>query len=132
MGNHDRGPQPNDAAFTYYPRLRAVAQYVRTHLSDHIALEDVSQVAGLERKYFSVYFRSKVGLRYTEWLRLVRVQRAKELMDAEDVTIPRLAFSCGFRDVRTFERAFKRLAGVPPVTYRAAKRPKSSHSTEKQ
>src|SRR5207247_8518133 len=50
----------------------------------------------------------------TEWLRLLRVSRAKELMQAEEAPIPRLAFASGFRDVRTFERAFKRFVGVPP------------------
>ncbi len=112
----------NSAAFAYYPRLCAVAEHVRAHLTSRITLTEVSQVAGLERKYFSAYFRSKVGISFTEWLRLLRVSRAKELMKVRDVSIPRLAYASGFRDVRTFERAFKRFVGVTPVTYRASAR----------
>src|SRR5713101_6035419 len=72
---------PNSAAFAYYPRLSAVAEYVGAHLTDHISLAAASEVAGLERKYFSVYFRSKVGISFSEWLRFLRVTRAKNLME---------------------------------------------------
>lgn len=119
----------NGAAFAYYPRLCAVAKYVRAHLKDCITLADASSVAGLEKKYFSVYFRSKVGISFTEWLRLLRVSRAKELMGVREASIPRLAFASGFRDVRTFERAFKQLVGMPPVMYRASVRPESRRTT---
>jgi len=124
-----RRPHPNSRlnghALAYYPRLCAVVDYVRAHLADPITLIDVSHVAGLETKYFSAYFRSKVGISFTRWLRLLRVNRAKELMELRDASIPRLAFASGFRDVRTFERAFKRLVGVPPAMYRASVRPDS-------
>lgn len=113
----------NGAAFAYYPRLCAVSEYVLKHVKDPITLADVSRVAGLERKYFSAYFRTKVGISFSKWLHIVRVTRAKELMEVRESPIPRLAFASGFRDVRTFERAFKRLVGVPPATYRLSVRP---------
>jgi len=115
----------NGPALAYYPRLSAVAAYVRTHLTDRITLADVSRIAGLERKYFSAYFRSKVGISFTEWLRLLRVRRATELIQGRDASVTRLAFASGFRDVRSFERAFKRLVGMPPAVYRASVRPAS-------
>ena len=43
--------------------------------------------ANLERKYFSVYFKSKVGVSFTEWVRLLRISRAKELMAAREASI---------------------------------------------
>ena len=119
----------NGDALEYYPRLGAVAKYVRTHLTDRLTLSDASRVAGLERKYFSAYFRSKVGISFTEWLRLLRVNRAVELMEVREASIPRLAFASGFRDVRTFERVFKRIVGIPPVMYRATMRPDSRFAT---
>jgi len=121
---------PNSAAFAYYPRLSAVAEYVGAHLTDHISLAAASEVAGLERKYFSVYFRSKVGISFSEWLRFLRVTRAKNLMEVREASIPRLAYASGFRDVRTFERAFKRLVGVPPAMYRASVRPGARGATQ--
>lgn len=119
----------NESVFAFYPRLGAVANYVSLHVTDRLTLTDVSQVAGLERKYFSSYFRLKVGVSFSEWLRQLRVSRAKELMAVRDASIPCLAFASGFRDVRTFERAFKRVVGVPPMIYRASVRPESRRLT---
>jgi len=113
----------NDNAFSYYPKLGAVADYVRVHIRDGLTLKSAAGVAGYERKYFSAFFHSKVGITWTEWLRLLRVKRAMDRMREREDSIPRIAFGVGFRDVRTFERAFKRYVGVPPMIYRASVRP---------
>ncbi len=115
----------NENAFLYYPRLRSVAAYVQTHITERLTLQGAATVARLEKKYFSAFFRSKVGITWTEWLRLLRVMRAIERIEMQEDTIPRIAFGAGFRDVRTFERAFKRYLGVPPRVYRASVRPES-------
>lgn len=120
---------PNSSAFSYYPRLSAVAEYVKTHFADRITLAAASQIAGLERKYFSAYFRARVGISFTSWVHLLRVTRAKELVRVRDASIPQMAFASGFRDVRTFERVFKRFVGMPPSTYRASVRPKAHAAT---
>ena len=110
-------------AFWYYARLSPVLQFVIAHVSKPISLEAAAKLAGLERKYFSAFFRSKVGATFTEWIRALRVCRAMELMRAHDDSIIRIAFAAGFQDVRTFERAFKRYMGVSPKAYRARVRP---------
>lgn len=115
----------NDDAFSYYPELRAVADYARAHIRDRLTLKSAASVAGFEKKYFSAFFHSKVGITWTEWLRLLRVVRAMDRMREFEDSIPRIAFGAGFRDIRTFERAFKRYVGVPPMVYRASVRPES-------
>ena len=110
--------------------MSAVADYVRAHLTDRITLAAAARVARLERKYFSTYFRSKVGISFSEWVRLLRVARAKRLIETREASIPRVAFASGFPDVRTFERAFKRFVGVPPAVYRASVRPESGQMSQ--
>jgi len=115
----------NQGALLYYPRLTPVLRYVEAHISKPISLDEAAKVAGLESKYFSAFFRSKVGTSFTEWIRLLRVKRAAELFQVRDESITRVAFAAGFRDVRTFERVFKRCTGVTPKAYRATIRPES-------
>ena len=115
----------NGEAFSYYARLTPVARFVEAHVSKPISLDDAAKLAGLEKKYFSSFFHSKVGTTFTEWVRIIRVNRAMELMRAQEDSIPRIAFAAGFRDVRTFERAFKRLVGLTPKVYRSSVRPGS-------
>ena|SRR5213593_1574749 len=115
----------NNEALMYYAPLTAVLQYVQEHISKPICLEEVAKAAGLEKKYFSAFFHSKVGTPFSHWLRLLRVTRAAQLMRDHDESIPRVAFAAGFRDIRTFERVFKRYVGVTPSAYRASVRPES-------
>lgn len=123
LGVPGLGRSFNHEAFSFYDHLTPVLQFVNAHISKPISLDDAAKLAGLERKYFSAFFHSKVGTTFSEWLRMIRVHRAMDVMRAHDDTIPRIAYASGFRDVRTFERAFKRYVGVSPSVYRAAVRP---------
>ena len=115
----------NRDAFVYYAPLTAVQRYVQEHISKPICLAEAARAAGFEKKYFSAFFHSKVCMPFSEWIRVLRVTRAAQYMQEHDESILRVAFAAGFRDVRTFERVFKRYVGVTPSSYRASVRPES-------
>lgn len=48
--------------FVYYPRLKKVKEYVEEHLEEKISLANAAEIAGLEEKYFSAYFRKNRSL----------------------------------------------------------------------
>jgi two-component system response regulator YesN len=116
-------PQINEGAFEYYARLRKVKLYIEEDLSREIRLEDAAQVAGIEKKYFSFFFRKKVGVCFRDWLMCMRIAEAKRLMTARNYSITQVAFKIGFADLRTFERAFKRLAGLTPRDFKKSVEP---------
>ena len=129
------GESFNDKALHFYPALHRAEQYVRSHLTSKVTLSQVASVAHLERKYFSAFFHAKVGVRFRDWLRWLRIERAQELMQACHQRIPHIAFGAGFRDVRSFERAFKVLTGMTPRAYRARVLPESrilTHQSRQQ
>jgi len=117
------GLRLNEAALRYYPRLQRVERYVRERALKDIHLKDAAGVAGLEAKYFSAFFHSKVGVRFRDWVRLLRVERAIQSMEIQFESIPRIAYTAGFRDVRSFERAFKQTVGVTPTSWRTSVQP---------
>lgn len=101
-----------ESAFAYYPRLAKVKAYVESNLGEEIRLAQLAEVAGLEEKYFSAYFRTKTGMRAMSWVSAVRIQRSKKLMWARDDSITNIAFAVGFQDIRSFQRTFKKSTGV--------------------
>jgi AraC-like DNA-binding protein len=113
----DRG-QINEWAFGYYAPLRRVKQYIDHNYSERISLAKAAQVAGMERKYFSTFFHNKVGICFKDWLMSIRITRAIHLMENENCSVTQLAFMTGFDDLRTFERAFKRYTGAPPLEFK--------------
>ncbi len=116
-------PSKLHAAFVYYQRLRRVRDYVNQNYSDGIALRRAAQIAGLEEKYFSAYFRQKTGICFKDWVAEVRVTHAQAMMKSQDYYITEIAFAVGFRDLRTFERAFKRCTGMTPRAFKNTVRP---------
>ncbi len=115
--------ETNGAAFDYYPRLNRLRDYVEQNYSEPISLRKAASVAALESSYFSSYFRAKVGITFTEWLRQVRIEKAMELMKASDSSITHIAYEVGFKDLRTFERAFKQYTRTTPREFRKSVAP---------
>ena len=113
----------NDRAFEYYHRLREVKRFVEEHSAEEISLRRAARIAGLERKYFSNFFQKKIGLGFKLWLTCKRVGRAMELMKTEDYPISEIAHAAGFRDLRTFERAFKKFTNLTPRQFKNGVRP---------
>ncbi len=107
-----------DQKLDYYPRLKRLREYVERNYSERIPLEKAAGIAALESSYFSSYFRAKVGITFTDWLRHVRVKKAMELLKTKDFSITEVAYEVGFRDLRTFERAFKKYALKTPREFK--------------
>jgi xylan 1,4-beta-xylosidase len=112
-----------ETAFGYYERLGRLERYVAEHLTEPITAARAAEVAGLETKYFSTFFRVKVGVRFKHWLGHVRTRRAIDLIRNSDQSLTVVAFEAGFADLRTFDRVFKQHTGMTPREYRRDARP---------
>lgn len=113
----------NGSAFRYYRRLARVRAHLEAHIDEPFPLASAADVAGLNPKYFSTFFRSKVGLRFTDWVNHVRTERAKALISSTNRSITRVAEEVGYADLRTFERAFKRHNAVTAKDFKRGARP---------
>ena len=48
----------------------------------------------------------------------IRINKAKQLLIDENVSINKIAFECGYNDAFYFSRIFKKVTGVTPSEYR--------------
>ncbi len=113
----------NEPAFNYYARLERLQRYVDSHYSERISLADAARVVGLEETYFSKFFHQKAGVCFKDWISHQRVSRACALIKSRNHSITMIAFAVGFRDLGTFERAFKKCMGKTPRAFKTAMRP---------
>ncbi len=109
--------------FEFYPRLNRLREYVEQSYSEPISLGKAASVAALESSYFSTYFRAKVGITFTDWLRQVRIGKAMELMKVGDFSITEIAYEVGFADLTTFGRAFKQHTRMTPREFKKSVAP---------
>lgn len=106
------------SAFERYQRLAAVKSFCEERLAQKISLANAAEVAGLEYTYFSSFFHNAVGVRFGDWLRYLRVMRAQSLIRESKLPLASVAERCGFNNLRTFQRAFKRVASMTPRQFR--------------
>jgi AraC-like DNA-binding protein len=104
----------NWEALRYYDTLRKVRYYVSSHYADALPLTEVGHACGIEPKYLSQLFHKKVGITLTEYIGLIRLRAALEMMRRTDRRCVEIALSVGFGSVRTFERACRKYLGTSP------------------
>ena len=93
---------------------------------DNISLEQVASIAGFSPNYFSSQFKQETGMGFQDYLTMLRINRAKELLRSTPDSVSAIASALGFLDVSYFVKLFKRFEGVTPLTYRKLKRSSSA------
>lgn len=82
-----------------------------------ITVEEIARRLNLERTYFSVLFKKKMGISPKKYLLNYRMDIASYLIMKKDVPISVVACSVGYSDLFTFSKMFKRHFGVSPSNY---------------
>jgi len=71
--------------------------------------------------YFARLFKAVTGTSMSEHLVRSRINRARTLLAAHDLSIGEVADRLGYRDVYFFSRQFKKYAGCAPGKYRPSR-----------
>lgn len=88
------------------------------YFSPKLSINEVALKSYLSRTYFSRIFKEATGVSYTEYLQNIRITEACRLLKNTDNKITDIMFSIGFRDIKHFNKLFKRITGMTPSEYR--------------
>lgn len=117
--------EPRPVSPLYEKRLQNVLAYLAEHYSEDISVRGLSTQFGYEVSYFCRLFLRVTGLRATEYIRILRLEKARKLLKTSDDSITNIATACGFSDANYFARCFKTHYGVTAGDYRKKNTPKS-------
>ncbi len=73
---------------------------------DQISLSALARQVGMSKYHLSHRFREALGVTFRDYLRKVRMERAKVLLVANHVSITEVAQNVGFGDLPCFDKAF--------------------------
>ena len=100
---------------------RAVA-WMSCHLDADVTLADLARVAGVSSWHCIRLFQEFHGVPPIAYLRLLRLHRAKTLLQSSELGVRQIALAVGYAKVQHFTRMFTQAMGMSPRAYRAGHR----------
>lgn len=97
--------------------------YISDHYMESIRIEKLAGFCHISETHFRRIFSSYMNMGPLEYINLVRIRNACELLRKTDSQVADIAFQCGFSTVSTFNRNFRSVTGCSPVEWR--KRPEN-------
>jgi AraC family transcriptional regulator len=110
-------------------QTQRVLGFIDQHLNETIRVEDLSQVVGLSKNYFSRSFRRSFGEAPYAYLIRRRVEHARHQMLTSDIALSEVALVCGFADQAHFCRHFRQSVGASPAAWRRQRREWIAHKS---
>jgi AraC-like DNA-binding protein len=89
-----------------------------SHLHQEPTLKDLSLFLGYSEKYCSQLFHTVIGQSFRFYLKTLRVERAKLLLQEGHVSLIEIATALGFSDQFAFSHFFKNAVGSSPTYFR--------------
>ena len=99
-------------------RLNRARNFIDLCYDLPIDLDEISSQACFSRYHFLRLFRQAFNITPHQYLVERRIEKAKELLSANDLRVTDVCFEVGFQSLGSFSSLFHKSVGHPPITYR--------------
>lgn len=103
----------------HYIAVEKMQEYIREHYHDiGLSVELVAEKAGYTPSYFTRIFKEISGLYVNDYIRQMRIDKAKALLSLPDNKVSDIPAAVGFTNLSHFSTVFKKDVGLTPSAYR--------------
>lgn len=98
--------------------IAAAAKYMQENIRKITALSDIADKYNLSYVQFSRRFKTALGVTPVEYMKNIKIKKAKQLLFDTGISIKRVAYECGFNNEYYFSNFFKKNCNISPSNYR--------------
>lgn len=98
--------------------LRDLQDWLPDHLCDDLSVAALARRAGMSERTFARAFQAETGTTPAAYVEGVRLEAARELLEATELTVAEVARRVGLRSPERLHRAVRRRLGTTPDSYR--------------
>ncbi|MEA1648490.1 AraC family transcriptional regulator [Nitrospirillum sp. BR 11164] len=111
-------------------QVRRVTAYMEEHLSEHISVKKLGEVARRSASHFCRAFKRTMGETPYSFITRRRLALAQRMMLTSDAPLSEIAISCGFSDQSHFSNRFRDATGQSPAAWRRERRERAGRLKE--
>lgn len=100
------------------PLARRMAEYVLAHYTEDLSLKTLGGYFKGNPAYLGQIFRRDTGKSFSEYLKDIRIARAKDLLKGGKYSAQEISSRVGFSNVTYFTSVFKKETGLSPAEYK--------------
>ena len=97
--------------------FQSLLEWLDEHYEENITLSFAASKMNLSESYFSRLFKKLSGENFVTYLNMVRIEKAAFLIRSSNMKVADIAYSCGYSNIRSFNRVFKELTTFTPSAY---------------
>jgi transcriptional regulator GlxA family with amidase domain len=122
LGDRSEGQLPFAAMTRTRNHSDAIVEKCQAWVGEHYEIPNpvarMTERSGLAPRTFKRRFRAATGYTPIEYVQTLRIEEAKQLLEATDLQTDQIGAAVGYDDPASFRRLFKRTTGVGPARYR--------------
>lgn len=93
-------------------------EYINEHFYENIDLKTLADIEHYNTSYYSEWFKNNTGVTVTEYIKNLRIKKAKEFLADTDMSILKIAQRVGYEHNSSFTRIFKESEKISPAEFR--------------
>ncbi|MBO5153297.1 MAG: helix-turn-helix transcriptional regulator [Eubacterium sp.] len=118
MSESDHVIKENGVAGESYELMLETLDYIGQHYMEDIRIDDLTRISNISESHYRRKFKEYFNTSPAEYINLVRIDHACELLAKTDEKIEDIAIQTGFQTTGSFTRNFKKLVGELPKDWR--------------
>ncbi|KAB2308327.1 helix-turn-helix domain-containing protein [Betaproteobacteria bacterium SCN2] len=92
--------------------------WIAEHYHEPAPVAAMVRLSGIAERSFKRRFLQATGMSPLEYVHTLRLEEAKQMLEASEESIEAIANEVGYEDAGFFSRLFRRSVGLPPAQYR--------------
>ena len=99
-------------------KIKRILEHIQEHYLEDITSKTICTKFGYTESHLCRLFKKNIGITISKYIQMLRIERAKELLQESDLEISKIAEICGFMDFSYFCRCFKTFVTSTPSQFR--------------
>lgn len=99
-------------------KLKEAVAYIHDNYQKDLNMAMVSNHISMNYSSFSQLFKEYAGMNFVNYIKEVRIEKAKELLTTTAKKVAEVGYAVGFENEKHFMKVFRSVTGISPTEYR--------------